>query len=223
MTLHRLLIILICCFHFTDTVAQVKNLHQVSAKYDIEQIKLNNHEDFGLINDVIQDNDGFIWFSSFNGLNVFDGHNLLTYSKNGKAHPLATHSSTPYLGKITKVNSGFLFIQELSSGSIICFDPFKRKLIKEFNVGDSLNLLSMSASVSGSIYAAYKNGQETYFVDQIDNNAKKHLLQQKIVKLNSDIIYTLINGNYWLINDSIAIRYNESKQKVYHYNYQILG
>lgn len=217
----RILLLILCYLSCGLTSAQISQLYTVTTNYEIEVLKLHNHEDFGLINDVVEDNEGYIWFTSTRGLCVYDGHNFIRYSTDSKEYPLNLKTINPSLNQIYKDNSGKLLIQETSTGSIISFDPTKRKLYHESNLGDSCSLLSLIQSETKSWYAVYENHHGRYFVYQVDSTGSTHFLFDGLCFNKAAFAYALIKGNYWVLNDSMAVRFSEADGKVYKYNLHI--
>ena len=73
---------------------------------------------FGQIRDIVQDDQGFLWFNTSNVLNRYDGYQLKSYRRDG-AHP--NYPPPGFLHFIFKDRSGFLWVS--SNESLGRFDP----------------------------------------------------------------------------------------------------
>ena len=73
---------------------------------------------FGQIRDIVQDDQGFLWFNTSNVLNRYDGYQFKPYRRD-PAHP--NYPSAGFLHSIFKDRSGFLWVS--SNESLDRFDP----------------------------------------------------------------------------------------------------
>ena len=72
----------------------------------------------GQIRDILQDNQGFLWFNTSNLLNRYDGYQFRSYRRDA-AHP--NYPAGGFLNFVFKDRSGFLWIG--SNESLDRFDP----------------------------------------------------------------------------------------------------
>ena len=72
----------------------------------------------GQIRDILQDNQGFLWFNTSGFLNRYDGYQFKSYSRD-RAHP--NYPAGGFLNFVFKDRSGFLWIG--SNESLDRFDP----------------------------------------------------------------------------------------------------
>lgn len=54
----------------------------ISQKYSVTYFSSQNGVEDGLVNDIIQDHKGLLWFATWNGLYRFDGYNFKNYKSN---------------------------------------------------------------------------------------------------------------------------------------------
>ena len=71
---HRRLLYFICCLFL------VSNLFgQLARQYSFTHYSINNGLASNYVYNVVQDDDGYIWISTINGLQRFDGSRFLTF------------------------------------------------------------------------------------------------------------------------------------------------
>lgn len=68
-------------FFIIGMAARGANLPQ---KYSVTYFSAQNGVEDGLVNDIIQDHKGLLWFASWNGLYRYDGYNFKNYKSNTK-------------------------------------------------------------------------------------------------------------------------------------------
>ncbi len=92
------------------------------------------------VNQIIQDDDGFLWFATNNGLNKYDGYSFKVYQKNTKDK--TSISSNDVFG-LFKDNKGYLWILNGNDG-LDRFDP-KTETFENF-IHDPANPESISSN-----------------------------------------------------------------------------
>lgn len=55
---------------------------EIPQKYSVTYFSTQNGVEDGLVNDIIQDHKGLLWFATWNGLYRFDGYNFKNYKSN---------------------------------------------------------------------------------------------------------------------------------------------
>lgn len=70
--------VVILCFFTADVLAK----GAISQKYSVTYFSSQNGVEDGLVNDIIQDHKGLLWFATWNGLYRFDGYNFKNYKSN---------------------------------------------------------------------------------------------------------------------------------------------
>ena len=86
---------------------------------------------FGIVNSITQDNKGFIWIATSDGLNRFDGHSFTVF-KNEPNNPYGIASN--HVQSVFKDSQGQLWVS--SRNGLTSFDPGSQRFIK-YHSGDS--------------------------------------------------------------------------------------
>ena len=96
----------------------------VSERTDIRFVRLNTTNGLspGQIRDILQDDQGFLWFNTTGFLNRYDGYQFSSYLRTA-AHP--NYPAGGFLNFVFKDRSGFLWIG--SNESLDRFDPVTEK------------------------------------------------------------------------------------------------
>lgn len=70
-------VVILCLF-----AADVPVKGAIPQKYSVTYFSSQNGVEDGLVNDIIQDHKGLLWFATWNGLYRFDGYNFKNYKSN---------------------------------------------------------------------------------------------------------------------------------------------
>ncbi|MFT6731911.1 MAG: ligand-binding sensor domain-containing protein [Polaribacter sp.] len=77
---------------FTQTIKANKLDYRYKKAFDIQKLSLEEGLSQSVINQIVQDNNGFIWLATEDGLNRFDGYDFLVYQHDHKK-PLSLHEN----------------------------------------------------------------------------------------------------------------------------------
>ncbi|WP_233559708.1 histidine kinase [Taibaiella sp. KBW10] len=184
--------------------------HYISPEYDITQIKFNTKGEDVFFWDAIEDNEGYIWLSGSKGLHVYDGYNVINYSKTNAAYPLKKDSSLEVFGNIRKGAAGLLYVQEGSYHSFICFDPYSRKVKYRYETRHKNNKgfhFRMSISDRNEIMAvAFDREKGTYFVRRVTNDKNAKQVYSGLYNKDDIWHFEFSCGYHWLVNDNQILR-----------------
>lgn len=155
-----------------------------------------------------QDNDGFMWFGTKNGLNRFDGYNFKWYQKN---------SNTPY-----SIGSNFIECINFSDdklwvgtdSGLYSFDSETEKF-SLLEVTENKPILDVESDLDGNIW--FTTGDNLYKFDKKNNALQKfdnHYLQQ------IQEIAVSPNGTVWVSNYTTMFKY--VKEEDTFLNYKLL-
>lgn len=79
----KLFLLLLCVVLYHETVAQYYgNVHSISRREGLSN---------GAVNTIAQDAEGYVWFGTWNGLNRYDGTNIVTYLPGVKSNTIHNH------------------------------------------------------------------------------------------------------------------------------------
>jgi len=111
-----------------------------------EHISLEQGLSQSAVNSIVQDNGGFLWFGTQDGLNKYDGQNIKVYNHN-KSDP---HSiSNNHIRAICKDRDGMLWIGT-NGGGLNKFDPKSERAVCYSH--DASNPLSLSHDIVFSLF-----------------------------------------------------------------------
>ncbi len=98
---------------------------QTPAEISVFHYGLKDGLSFGIVNSIAQDNKGFIWIATSDGLNRFDGHSFTVF-KNEPNNPYGIASN--HVQSIFKDSQGLLWVS--SRNGLTSFDPGNQRFIK---------------------------------------------------------------------------------------------
>jgi len=176
-------------------------------------------EDFGLFNFAAEDNKGFIWISGTKGLNVFDGHSLVSYTSSGTAYPLQGGSKNEGYHFILKDTAGVLYVRRVRSGGFICFDPRKRSSLDTVISPDREEVLEqLSISPRNEILGLSINRATGHFtIREYTGRKSGRIVHKGSLSLASTTIFSFYAGQYWFASGSQLMRIDPSTLRVHPY------
>ncbi|WP_297099756.1 sensor histidine kinase [uncultured Draconibacterium sp.] len=157
---------------------------------------------------IVQDNNGFIWIGTNDGLYCLKGNNLTRYVSGG------ADSSSLYDNRIQKLfidQSGMVWI--ISVGGVCtynpCFDNFNRILNGfELEEGAFRQILAINQDVNEKIYISAENS--IYCIDQEQNTIN-------LVYNNPEIWITDFlfdeNNNIWIASNNAGLTYYNTSER----------
>ena len=103
--LHRIAILIFIHFLF------INFLHSQEVEIRFNHLSINDGLSQSTIYSIVQDDDGFIWIGTQDGLNKYDGYNVNQYKHQIKNNKSLSNS---YINNICKGDNGSLWIGTLS-------------------------------------------------------------------------------------------------------------
>ncbi|MEP6676387.1 MAG: histidine kinase [Ferruginibacter sp.] len=179
----------------------------IPPKYELEHLKLNNKEDIGLFNDVIQDNEGYLWISGPKGLFAFDGNQTIVYKNGSKQYQLAPDSNRTAFFRIEKTHDGSLWIDQAFE-RLLRFDPVKRKYVSELKRPDPNVLFGYTAMGNDGAFfiSGINRTKRTVFIWRKNDDNSLSTVFQIIADVNKQYIYKIAGNNQWLITSDKILR-----------------
>jgi len=160
---------------------------------------------------IIQDNKGFMWIGTSNGLNRYDGYNFVSYfPEKGKISLIDNR-----IKKISENKNGFLWIYS-NSENFSCYDLEKGcfvdytgcgKYADKYNhmMGTKVGDVWLWHENNGCQRIIYKNGK---FRSQLYKSANGLLPSNKVKNIVDDS-----QGNIWIITDKGAVKVSQRSIK----------
>ena len=151
----------------------------------------NPFENNSNVNNIIQDNDGFIWLAGQNGLVRYDGENTVNFSSNNKNWSLPSN----WIHRIAKIDEQFVLSTE--SSGILAFDP-KTGLIQTINIASQTDSFYRGLYHQGLYYALSTNPDNIYSYDPIT-------FETKIIAEHIDYndLFNTLNNVYFTDNNEL--------------------
>ena len=136
------------------------NAQSLSPKYlSFDQLTINNGLSQGMVNTMIQDHFGFMWFGTKDGLNRYDGYHFVVY----RHHPSDPNSvGDNFIQQVFEDSKGRLWIGTSDHG-VDYFDR-EKETFTHFRHGESENTLSddriecITEDRNGAIWISTQNG-----------------------------------------------------------------
>ncbi len=157
---------------------------------------------------IIQDEKGFMWFGTWDGLCRFDGYNFKTYKPMEEDN---TFMRSNRIDKIQKDSLGYLWIQTYDN-EVHRFDPRRGKYITSFQA-DNKPFLAQEILImrSGKVWLTSQN-MGTICIPDIGSTYKYYSTADGVLPGNCiRSIYEDSNHNTWILTDSGITRINDTK------------
>ena len=221
MPLHRIFYLLTLLILSEYTFGQQSSYKLIPPQYELEHIKLNNKEDIGLFNDIIEDKEGYLWLNSTKGLHVFDGHITVTYSNGNKVTPIRPDSASNIFSFFSQEQTGNFWLLE-DNKRIIQFNPVKRSLVDSFSKkgtpDDNYHMLPGSADYG--LFFLQRNQKKNKF--SICRKTGKDAFQTLFdldFNPGSNFYYYLVDSNHWVLDNGNITRLSLDGKKIERYTY----
>ncbi len=159
-----------------------------------------NHTDATFLG---QDKNGFIWISTYGGLNRYDGYEFKSFYNGGNAN------KNVYFNRISSFfidNEGLIWLS--TQGGIACFDTKKERFLKFFNENEKKNTINPVqgiVKIGEQIYCLYENGELVSYHLEKDNlvisknNLPKINYKSSVIGTNKSKDEVWIGGSFGLI------------------------
>lgn len=168
--------------------------HTISAQYSFDSFTTDNGLPQNGVSDVVQTPDGYLWFTTFDGLVRYDGAKFVVFDKN----------NTPEI-----LSNRFLLLRVEADGSLLAgtedggLTVYQNSVFRTYTVADGLpsnKLTEFSNDVHGKFYVGTAEGK-SYF-----RGGKFFPVPEPEIS-NNNRFYRSQAGNIWLY-DADGIREN---------------
>lgn len=161
MTLRQYIVVCFVLLFTGIASGQDTSFKIIDPEFELKMVRLNSTEDLGQFNDIIEDDEGYVWFSSATGMHVFDGNRTITYTGNKGQFGFATDSiSRPFIF-LNKAGNHRLWIQQ-SGNRLVQFNTQQRNIesVDDFFQEEDKQILSSHKSQGGPLYLFWHNSKE---------------------------------------------------------------
>ncbi len=188
--------------------------HNASARYHIQ------HSDIPLSNNAVlytyQDKDGYMWFGTYDGLNLYNGKEVITY-RHEQGNSLSLCSNIIY--KITSAGNDYLWIS--TTLGLNKFSLKERKIVESYPQLPKVTHIETDQEGNSWIYAkddtitycAYNPEKKKFsiFKNIQLENTNLGILNINRLFLHNNNIYLFTNDGRLIINDATVLK---SKNKI---------
>lgn len=201
-------LLLIGCHAFSQKTA----FKSITPQYDLKLVKLNSKEDLGLFNDIYEDDEGYIWLSSANGLHVFDGNKTVSYT-DGKG-PFGYNidsKSRPFIF-FTQEKKNKFWVQQTGNRLILMgADDRAVKSVINFNelIKEQLITSFVNKEAEMFLFTLNNTSQVATLYKKIDNDSLLSVFQTKVINKHGSIIKKS-GSHFWIWNGAYFIRIDKS-------------
>ncbi len=176
------------------------------------------------VHHIIQDEDGFMWFATEDGLNKYDGYNFTVYKNN--LHDEYSISDN-FIWKIYKDRKNNLWIGT-NSGGLCKFDKKKERFISYRNNPEDLKSLTLNnvrtvhEDSEGNIWVGTESG-----LDKFDRNKNifthyKHNPEDPN-SLSNNVVLSIFedkDGDLWIGSDGGLDKFDKASNKFFNYSFK---
>jgi len=160
--------------------------------FKVQRVSLSEGLSQSVVNDVIQDNDGYIWLATEDGLNRFDSYEFKVYRHDHK-NPKSLHEN--WVVSLIEEPGFGIWVGTVAGLSFL--NPFTESFIDYSEINSDLNTIvhDFLLSQNSVVWIATDNG--LFFMDRSDNKVKpfvsneKNLIDDEVISLteSKDFIY----------------------------------
>ena len=212
--------ILIIIFSLSSLIFPQTN--QVPVSGGLVRILSENGLSQNTIHHIIQDNKGFMWFATEDGLNRYDGYNFIVYKNNLQDK---YSISDNFIWTIYEDKSGTLWIGT-NSGGLCKFDREKEKFISYKNNPDNPNSLTLNnvraiyEDSEGNIWIGTEAGLDKF---ERENNIFIHYKHdpKDPNSLSNNVVLSIFedrDGDLWIGSDGGLDKYDKRSNKFFNYS-----
>jgi len=193
------------------------SLESQENNYHFKHLTTNNGLSQSNVTCILQDNKGFMWFGTFNGLNRFDGYDFTNFNYNLEDANSISHD---YISSLVEDRNGYLWVgtsdglnrYDFSSNS---FRSFKNQKNNSISINDN-QIESILEDSKGRLWIGTRDGGLDLF-DQQTETFTHHLFDENnATSISSNRISELFedsDNNIWIAhsNGKIDILKNTEK------------
>ena len=185
----------------------------LQGQLQLNQISHINGLSQNTVNSIIQDNDGFLWIATYNGVNKYDGYSMDYYDLSNR------NLSSNLIHNLFKDNDGNIWAGTPESG-INRINPNTKKIVTFFNNSidagnfrsNPNNVFQLHQSASGVYFYLSKKGGYNFFriskKDIIINHEKNITWKSGGSSIN--IAKPSKNGKHWFFNSSKGVKLSQA-------------
>jgi len=188
-----------------------------AAQTDIrfEEVNSINSLSHNNITCIHQDQQGFLWIGTFNGLNKYDGYSFRIYNFNDLA---GNHSSTNRIAAIHESQSGRLWVKTYD-GNYQCFNPFTEEFTSFLppsehfiqqrfeNLYESESgIICLATEKAGVLFINFPGPDADPVVHHLQNREGEELL---LTSNSVNFVIQDLNGYFWIGTENGLNRIHE--------------
>ncbi len=192
----------------------------INPEYELKMVRLNSTEDLGQFNDIMEDDEGYVWFSSATGLHVFDGNRTVTYTGDKGQFGFNTDSvSRPFIF-FNNAGKHRMWVQQ-SGNRLLQINTQQRTVEQVVNLfpGEDQQLLSSHKNQTGSLFILSHHRKEKTIALSMKGDGKsiQTLFTAPIENL-SGMFAKMMGKEIWLFKNGFFLRLNQEGKEIKKYN-----
>ncbi|HZV69505.1 MAG TPA: histidine kinase [Saprospiraceae bacterium] len=202
---------LLYVLYLSITTINAQTYKSITPQHELYHVDLNASENFGLMTNMIQDNDGYLWISSSRGLLVFDGNKTVTYSPDDPKYPMGSsiEKSRGY-HYLRKDNEGKIYVSISPHADILSIDPLDRIPLHQYSLAkkDTETFYFLDVSDNEEIlFISREQNSESFSIVKVNLQGEKQTIYKIDKKVHGDIrSYYYFQNLHWLQTNTGILR-----------------
>ncbi|MEP6796126.1 MAG: triple tyrosine motif-containing protein [Saprospiraceae bacterium] len=185
----------------------------ISPQNEIYSLNLNAAENTGLLFNMVQDNDGYLWISTSKGLLVFDGKNSVTYTPGNPIFPIdGANDLSSDFDYLWKNHEGNIYANRAQYGDVVVIDPKRRKSIHQYSLPKNYFKYYPEVLDNETVLSLIiKTKSDSIFFYSTNMSGNSHLEFTMNKKDIGEVInYAFFQGIHWLQTNKGIYRIQDS-------------
>jgi len=188
-------------------------------QYELEKVLFHIDEDYGSFNDIAEDQEGFLWLSGTKGINVFDGHSLVSYTKQSPVHPLYEGAAENY-GRMIRDTAGIFYIEQTNRSGFLLFNPYTRRSQGQLQINTGTEQLQRISIAPNNFRLGLwlDTRQDHYRIGVLSSAGTGRTLWQGRLEPKGTIHFRFAAGAHWFINEGQVVRLSADGSTIKQYS-----
>lgn len=192
---------------FSIQIGILTSQELVENTYKIEMVIPEILNDFSRVSEVVEDNSGYLWFTSRDGLSCYDGQKLTTYNNNYIAGNIEIGTVGNGYFQCLTTDSVHIWFGEHETNNLICFNTSTREIVQLVTpVKDEIDFIYLSKYGEKIYYYSYALNDPLSYATELSNEVDDSPISFHHKEAIHDYYY--FNNEHWLMSIDSIYRYN---------------
>ena len=169
--------------------SSLSQVYDEKSRFNIHHLGVNDGLSQGSVYSVLQDSEGYMWMTSFEGLNRYDGSHFFIFSENPNDNFSLVGNST--LGLVE--HADYIWV-----GSEKCLNRYDKTTGQFTQV---YTITSQDAQLFNRHYPIYADAQEVWYINEIEGIMRYNFISDKKEFISSEFKY---KRNEFIINSIVV-------------------